>query len=118
MDIEKSQFPVMPGIEAEIASQRLGGNHALLKRLMGKFVINHHKTKDEIITALAQNDRELAYRLAHTLKSVAGAIGAFTLERKAGLIGNALKNGDDISKLLEEMDDTLQSVLLSLAKLK
>jgi two-component system, sensor histidine kinase and response regulator len=118
MDKERSQFPVMPGIETDLALQRLGGNSPLLRKLMGKFVINHHKSKEEIIAALAQEDRESACRLAHTLKGVAGTIGALALETKAGLVSNALKRGDDVSELLDEMDETLQNVLISLAQLK
>lgn len=113
----KNQFPHMPGIEVEFALQQLAGNADLLKRLMAKFVVNHRRTKEEILSALANDDQESAYRVAHTLKGVAGTVGALEVSEKAGEVTAALKRNENISDLLDELEVVLQQAITSLEQL-
>ena len=49
--------------------------------------------------ALRAQDRSLAERLAHTLKGVAGSIGASTLEAQAAALEEALRHGAQVSEI-------------------
>ncbi|MBF0280905.1 MAG: Hpt domain-containing protein, partial [SAR324 cluster bacterium] len=62
---------------------RVGGNTKLYRNLLNKFAQNQGSALKEIKAALQNNDIELAERLAHTIKGVAGNIGAMGLHSAA-----------------------------------
>ena len=70
-------------------------------------------TIDRVRAHLAEGKREAAERAAHTLKGVAGTLGAGALQKKAAGLEAAIKEGkteDEIEAHLE----TVQAALLSL----
>jgi polar amino acid transport system substrate-binding protein len=92
---------------------RVGNNEALYRRLLKKFYQDHGSAADEIREALARNDGPLALRLAHTLKGVAGNIGARELEIAAGELESALRKGEieDSQERLEPFGAALKKIL-------
>ncbi len=64
-----------------------------------------------------QGDQELATRLAHTIKGVAGTIGAEALQAVAGELEAALKAGLNTTppELFDQLDAALKPVLETLA---
>ena len=66
----------LPGIEVDVALSRIRGNVKLYKTLIFKFHDQYSNAIQEIQDALEGGDTILAIRLAHTLKGVAGSIGA------------------------------------------
>ena len=74
---------VLPGIDLAKALGHLRGDRRLLRRLLQDFLQDHAGDARTIEQALAQGDVACVHRMAHTLKSVAGALGARTLERQA-----------------------------------
>ena len=86
---EKS-FPAMSGINTEFGLSRVGGNVALFRTLLGKFCANHGNCAIEIQAAVDQEDSYLARRMAHTLKGVAGTIGALRLQAMAKEVESSL----------------------------
>ena len=73
---------------------------------------NHPGTAREIRAAIQVNDIALAHRLSHTLKGVAGTIGASTLQATASRLEQALAKQD-----FQQLDSCLAGVEAALATL-
>jgi CheY-like chemotaxis protein len=71
------------GLDVTDGTRRLGGDAALYVRLLRKFVQRQAGVVDEAADAAARGDIETAGRLLHTLKGVAGSIGAAGLQSQA-----------------------------------
>ncbi len=106
-------MPEMPGIETAEGLARMAGNVRAYRRLLLKFVENQAGTVTEIRKAAAQGDGALARRLAHTLKGVAGTIGATTLAQAARDLETALlKDGaDPLDGPLSKAGDELERIV-------
>ncbi len=72
-----------PFIDAESGIARVAGNCALYERLLKQFQDKYSHAGADIQDALAQNKREEAVRLAHTVKGVAGNLGVNALHKAA-----------------------------------
>ena len=109
----------IPGLDTAAALSLLGGNDILLKELFSIFYENESGTVDRIRTAFSKDDTTLAHRLAHTLKSSAGAVGAGRLE-KASLAVEAVfrKGGRPGEDMLEEFEAAHAEVMDGLNALK
>jgi PAS domain S-box-containing protein len=104
----------VPGLDVGAGIRCVSGNITLYQNLLRKLVSNYPGFPADIRAALTARDSVGAERLAHTLKSVAGNVGALDL---AGLAGNVEKaiRGDDqmaIDSGLSALESQL-SVLLS-----
>jgi len=71
--------PDLVGIDIKAGLRRTGENRELYITLLKYFVKDHGNDDQVIIDAIKQNDIILAHRTAHTLKGVAGGIGALAL---------------------------------------
>jgi HPt (histidine-containing phosphotransfer) domain-containing protein len=89
------------------------------KNIKIMFVKNNSEKFKEITEALNNNDTELAYRLAHTLKSNAGHIGKTFLQQIAGNVEFHLKNGKNMvsGELLGILEKEINNVLSELSEL-
>ena len=97
------------GINVAEGLQRVGGNDSLFRKLLFKFRDGQLDTVNQIRAALTAGDRELVMRLAHTLKGVAGNIGATQLEKQAGMLETALKEQrSDVPMLLDDLGRSLE----------
>ena len=92
---------------------------AHLRRLLQEHFVKNYQTKfDEISTATANGDRILAHRLAHTLKSTAGQIGASRLQHAAADAERLLKSGNlPTEEHMRLLETELNAVLQELAPL-
>ena len=89
---EQSHLPThIDGIDIDAGLRRVVGNQTLYRKILLKFRDNQLNTTAEIRQALAENDWELAHRLAHTVKGVAGNIGANDLQDAAATVDSACK---------------------------
>jgi PAS domain S-box-containing protein len=84
-------LPELPGIDTESGIARVGGNIRSYRKLLEKFVDNQAGAIDAIKSAFSDGDTELSVRLAHTVKGVAGAIGADDLQQAAAKLEASLK---------------------------
>jgi two-component system sensor histidine kinase/response regulator len=71
--------------------RRVLGKTSLYLSLLRKFTANQVETPIAIRAALDAGDRATAQRLAHTLKSAAGNIGAETIQALAGALEEAIQ---------------------------
>ncbi len=95
----------IPLLDTDAAIKRLG-DPRLYQRLLRMFHDNHAEAADQIRAALQAQNYELAHRLAHTLKGVAGTIGAASLGDAARHLEYALARQEysHYEKLLKELD--------------
>ena len=85
----------IPCLHIQKAKQYVDGNAALYHELLASFYQSYSRATEEIETALSRGDKSLAHRLVHTIKSVAGTIGATDLQTTAGKMEIAFINEDD-----------------------
>jgi CheY-like chemotaxis protein len=113
---EEKPLTDMPGISVKTGLARVAGNTKLYKNILNKFYCDYPAVPEEIKDALDKGDQELAQRLAHTVKGVAGNIGAKDLSGPAGELEVAIKHQktDEYEALLAGFADALNVVLHSL----
>ncbi|MBF0382972.1 MAG: response regulator [Magnetococcales bacterium] len=113
-------LPDLPGIDTKNGLLRVGGLVGSYLKLLAKFVTNQGLVIQDIQHAIANNNQEVANRLAHTLKGVSGTIGAVALQESAGKleamlsagrIDDALKLLPDVAKCFDETIATIQNAL-------
>ncbi|HYD68374.1 ATP-binding protein [Azospirillum sp.] len=83
----------LPGIDVAGFLARTGGVGALLLRLLRQFPAQHGRDPDALRAALASGDLDAAERIAHTLKGLAGNMGATRLFREADTLNRAVRGG-------------------------
>ena len=107
------------GIDIEEGLRRVGGNRKLYRKLLLDFLQDHQEDVSAIRQALDQEDLATAQRIAHTIKGVAGSIGAGDLHREAASLEAAFKDvqQDRYSELLVRLEDTLTPVMQGLGVL-
>ena len=85
-------LPSIPGLDAKDGLSRVAGNRKLYLKLLRQFIEQQGPAVEQITTALAQGDVTLAERLAHTLKGVAGNIGAKAVQAAAGALEKLIRS--------------------------
>src|SRR5262249_46163355 len=102
-------FPAINGIDVAGGLKRVAGNRRLYRSLLEQFASKHFDADSQIGAALANGDRELAERLAHTLKGVAGNIGIERVQGAAAKVEKAIREGDSgVPAMLMELKASLQ----------
>ncbi len=116
-ELNTESLPALPGFKVEQALSRVGGRVSSYLNLLAMFVDNRSDAVSEIRVALEQGDHESAVRTAHTLKGVAGNLGASDLEHLAQRAETALNaNERPIEPLLTELEDLLQLTVEQIRK--
>lgn len=111
-------LPDLPGVKVAESVRRIGGNTGLYYSLLEKFRINQKDAARNIRDALASNDLKTAERLAHTLRGIAGTLGAEYLQTQAELLENKIKNGtlDEVEPLIETIDRELGKLMANIGR--
>jgi len=109
-------LPESPDIDVESGLGRVGGNEKLYRNLLVKFYKEYADSTQQIKDALAKEDTELGTRLAHTVKGVAGNLGAKDLQAAGADLESAIKNNnlENIEELLETFEGKTQSIIAGL----
>lgn len=112
---EGSDLPVVPeGFSLAEPLVRLGHNRSLFTDLLRQFCEEHRHTITELTDLLRRGDRQVAGRILHTLKGLAGAVGAQTLAQHAQTMEARIKAGTDAvdnEALLERLRELLDEAL-------
>jgi len=110
----------LPGFDVDKAMARMGGSARAYRRTLTKVLESEADAMDRISQSLIESDRETAVRIAHTLKGVAGNIGANTLHAEASKLEAVLLEeqpetecitvtGRALNEAMETISDALQS---------
>ena len=109
----------MPGIDRATGLRRVAGNEALYGKLLLDFHRDYATSIDRIRAAIGEDRLTDAERQVHTLKGVAGNIGAMDLHRAAQELDSALRVGDleKAGSLLPDVERELSVVIKGLEPL-
>jgi two-component system sensor histidine kinase/response regulator len=109
----------LPGIDRVSGLRRVAGNETLYRKLLLDFHRDYATSVERLRAALAEGRAADAERQAHTLKGVAGNIGATELHRAAQELDSALRLGDvpRAGALLAEVGRELSVVIGGLGSL-
>ncbi|MEW6991234.1 response regulator [Colwelliaceae bacterium 6441] len=104
-------------LDVEGAIQAMGGREHIYQQLVVDFSKNYKDTVDSLRETYKAKNYDDAFRVAHSLKSNANYIGAFTLTKRATELESQLKNTPDSADLIiAETCIELNNVLIELAK--
>lgn len=97
--------------------RRVGGNSRLYRSILRKFAGSQAAVLDEIREGAGKLSSEELVRLAHTLKGVAGNIGAKALQAAARELETALGEKGDVKRRIDEAEPLLREVLTSIGEM-
>jgi PAS domain S-box-containing protein len=103
-------LPQVPGLNTASALARCGGNAATYRKILRKFCETQESAAKRIGAALAAGDRSTAEREAHTLKGVAGNIGADSLRAAAATLEAAIRQGRNTDAALAALAPPLRAL--------
>jgi PAS domain S-box-containing protein len=112
-------LPVVPGLDTTDGLARVAGNQKLYLKLLRQFADQQASTEADIFNALARNDTATAERLAHSLRGVAGNLGAKAVQAAAGSVEKLIREGaakDDTNRALQVLANALDPLLEHLRK--
>ncbi len=103
-------------IDMAAALSRLGGNRALYDRLLAGFCDNQADAASQLLADRANGNTGAMLLRAHTLRGLAGNIGANALARQAGELEEGLRSGlaashPDIDAGLKTLAESLAAII-------
>jgi len=109
-------FVKLSGIDIKTGLVRTNSDVTLYLSLLRKFYQNNQKTVEDIKDAMQQQDYELAGRIAHTTKSVAGLIGALRLNEISAKLEREISThfGSTSDELIVQFEECMIEILESL----
>lgn len=110
----------IPGLETEAAIRRVGGNAAVYRKLLRRFVTHHATDLEKLQSAITENDKKATIQLAHSLKGVAANLGARAIAEAARAVEQATKQGEpgDLKHLdLEPLREELRHIIAAIQQI-
>jgi len=111
------QLPVIDGLDTKDGLTRVAGNRKLYMKLLGQFVEQQGPSLEQIAAAMGKGETALAERLAHTLKGVAGNIGAKAVQAAAGVLEKLIREkvtGAELASASERAGAVLEPLIRQL----
>ena len=109
-----TEIPELDGINTETGLRMAAGKSSLYLKILRKVYESKIHFIDEFDEAVAQNDWVLAHRLIHTMKGVAGTIGAEKLQEFCQNLEDQSKheaiNNSDYKVMVTEFNKVLNSL--------
>jgi signal transduction histidine kinase/DNA-binding response OmpR family regulator/HPt (histidine-containing phosphotransfer) domain-containing protein len=90
----RQEIPELAGVDTTLGLARTGGNPARYVDLLRRFHDHHAGDPARVAAAMRNHDTAAATLLVHTLRGIAGTLGAQELQGLATVLENALKSGD------------------------
>jgi two-component system, sensor histidine kinase and response regulator len=110
-------LPSIDGLDARDGLARVGGNRRLYLKLLRDFVEQQGPAINRVSEALASGDIASAERLAHSLRGVAGNIGATRVQSVAARLEKAIRDraiAADVDAVKRAAADALHSLVTEL----
>ena len=107
-------LPSIAGLDTNDGLSRVGGNRKLYEKILRQFAEQQGPAADQVADALAKGDHSLAERLAHTLKGVAGNIGAAGVQSAAAALERVIRDRSAAGEI-ERARQQVKAVLEPLA---
>lgn len=106
--------PVLTDVDVELGLRAVLNNLKLYWTLLEKYVTTQSEFISNLQAALSNGENETAERLAHTLKSTSGQIGALNIQTQAKALEQQIinkANADEIRETIETIGGMLHPVL-------
>jgi signal transduction histidine kinase/DNA-binding response OmpR family regulator/HPt (histidine-containing phosphotransfer) domain-containing protein len=97
----------IPGLDTAAGLKRMRGKVPFYLDMLRKFAAGQKGAVAEIRAALLAGDAATAERHAHTLKGIAGNVGAGGIQQAAGLVEAAIRQGNDAAAELAALEAPL-----------
>ena len=94
-----ADLPVVDGLDTKDGLARVGGNRKLYLKLLRQFVVQQADAAVQIAAQLKAGDHATAERLAHTVKGVAGNLGAKPVQLAAAELEKAIRERADSAQI-------------------
>jgi two-component system sensor histidine kinase/response regulator len=111
------EVPAIDGLDAKDGEMRVMGNRKLYVKLLRQFVEQQGPALEQIAAAVAKGETSVAERLAHTLKGVAGSIGAKAVQAEAATLEKMIREGaadDDVETARQRVAAVLDPLVAAL----
>ena len=109
--ISVEELKDLTAFDVESALKRVDGNYQLYKNILIDFYQDYQNIATKIRKLVHQNELEELKELVHTLKGLAGNIGAVDLHEVLIKLDSALKEGQGFESELEQFYQELEIVL-------
>ncbi|MEH6589127.1 MAG: ATP-binding protein [Halioglobus sp.] len=113
----KITLPVIEGIDREESLVRLANNKALYLKMLQRFYRSYRDFDQQLENTVKASGQEKLGYLIHTLKGVAGNIGATEVERTASEIEKIMASGEPDPDSLTGLSRAMDSLISQLARL-
>ncbi|MDD2760345.1 MAG: PAS domain-containing protein, partial [Methylomonas sp.] len=118
LDSTNAPIPTLYGIDSAIGLLHTAEDKKIYRKILQKFAENHAHSVSEIEMALAANDSATARQLVHTLKGLAGSLGAILLQELLTHLEEALEKtgstAEPVVKLLTQTGTELNKIIASI----
>ncbi len=112
------RLPKIARLDINAGLSHVAGNEALYLRLLRKFADDQADVATRLRKAIDHNDHDKAERLAHTLKGLAGNLGAKDVSSRAAYLEDALRSQaaprEKIESSLGDLSQHLEALLADL----
>jgi two-component system sensor histidine kinase/response regulator len=115
--VNGDELPVIPGLDTKEGLSRVGGNRTLYLKLLYEFVEQQGPAPTQIDAALTRGEAGNAERVAHTLKGVAGNLGAKAVQASAGALEKLIHGQtkrEEVEPARQQLAAALDSLLAPL----
>lgn len=106
-------LPFVPGLDVKDGLNRVAGNRKLYLKLLRQFVTEQANAADQIREQLQAGEVDGAKRIAHTIKGVAGNLGAKAVQKVAAELEKAVGEGDGSARV-ESLQRDLNTAITAL----
>ncbi len=110
-------LPAFAGLDTRSGLARAGNNEQLYRKLLRQFADQYGESAAQISIALQRNDAATAEHLAHSLRGVAGNLGAQAVQETAGLLERLIHErgpADAVDRALAAMSSALDPLVAQL----
>jgi FOG: HPt domain len=115
--------PTITGFNVPLALRQLGGNMKLYTKLLDKFEKSYAGAPQELSGYIAASDYETAERTAHTIKGLAGSLGATSLQEASAALEKKCRDKtpaaeiqDTLSAFAGELEAAINAIRVFLAE--
>jgi two-component system sensor histidine kinase/response regulator len=108
----------IPGIDTTLGLRLCAGNQVLYTTLLGKFLQSMQALPQQLQSALDQGRLEEAERLVHSLKGVAGNMGATHFSHLCSEVEKLLNEAVSRGAVLPDFDDQVLSMMQHMTQLQ
>lgn len=110
---EQPSVPDIPGIDTVIGLRSVGNRPANYMRMLSIFADTHRGDIPAMRTSLLSGDLQTAQRIAHTLRGLAGSIGARQVEQQVAALEVAMREQpvEGVLRALNQLADVFVPLL-------